>query len=365
MRTLIYSIGIERIVIFLLILATLILFTLAPRYQVGSINLLYNSDFSEGFKTWTESSNCGKLSQKLNEALLENQEAPCTIFLRQHLPIPKSVSQLMLSAEVKTHNISQGKLSWQSARLSLVGIDENTEKMWHHPHMIKLPPKSMEWQHVSQVFSIPPDAVELIVGLEIMETTGTVSARKLKLVPASENSWFPIAANSLLFLWGVVFLWLGKNLRQLFSSKIIQGSFLIVSGFIVIGCMIPGKVRDLILDQAQEKIENIKMVLTESFIWSYVPLEFQADLSITPDKVGHFVLFATLAFLFRTGRPQDRFASQCFNLMLFAASTEVLQFFISDRQPGVIDWSIDVGGLFLGFFFAEILRRRQKNDNLS
>ena len=360
MRTFIYSIGIERIVIFLLILATLSLFTLAPRYQVDSINLLYNSDFSKGFKTWTESSNCGKLTQKLGEALLENHDAPCTVFLRQHLPIPQGATQLMLSAEVNTHNVSQGKLSWQSARLSLVGIDKNAKKMWHHPHMIKLPPRSNGWQHLSQVFSIPPDAIELVVGLEIMETTGTVSARKLKLAPASENSWFPIVANSLLILWGVAVLWLGKNLRQLFSSKIIQGLFLIVSGFIAIGCMMPGKVRDLILDQAQETIGNLKMVLAESFIWSYVPLEFQTYLSIPPDIVGHFVLFATLAFLFRIGRPQDRFASQCFNLMLFAASTEVLQFFISGRQPGLTDWSIDVGGLFLGFFFAEIFRPRQK-----
>jgi hypothetical protein len=271
----------------------------------------------------------------------------------------------MLAAEVDTHNVSQGKLSWQSARLSLVGIDKNVEKMWSHPHMIKLPARSKGWQRVSQVFFIPPDAVELIVGLEIMESTGTVSVRKLILAPASENSWFPIVANSLLILWGVVFLWLVKELRQLFSSKIIQGSFLIVSGFIAIGCMIPGKTRDLILDQVQETIGNLEMVLAESFIWSYVPLEFQTYLSISPDKVGHFVLFAILAFLFRIGRPQDRFASQCFNLMLFAACTEVLQFFISDRQPGVIDWAIDVGGLFLGFLFAELFRPRKKIDNFS
>lgn len=365
MRTLIYSIGIERIVIFLLILTTLILFTLAPRYQMDSRNLLNNSKFSEGFKNWTESSNCGKLTQYLGEVLLENQDTPCTVFLRQHLSIPQNAAQLIMTAEVKTDNVSQGELSWQSARLSLVGIDKNAEKMWSHPHMIKLPAKSKGWQRVSQVFSIPPGAIELIVGLEIMETTGTMSVRKLTLAPISENSWFPIVANSLLILWGVAFLWLGKGLRQLFSSKIIQGSFIIVGGFIAIGCMIPGKTRNLILNQAQETIGNIKMVIAESFIWSYVPLEFQIDPTFSLNEAGHFVLFAILAFLFRIGRPQDRFASQCFNLMLFAACTEVLQFFISDRQPGVIDWSIDVGGLFLGFFIAELFRPRQKIDNFT
>ena len=365
MRTFIYSIGIKRIVIFLLIIATLFLFTLAPRYQIDSRNLLNNSNFSEGFKNWMESSDCGKLAQNLGEVLLENEDTPCTVFLRQHLSIPQSATQLMLAAEVNTHNVSQGKLSWQSARLSLVGIDKNAEKMWSHPHMIKLPARSKGWQRVSQVFSIPPDAVELIVGLEIMETTGTVSVRKLTLAPTTENSWFSIAANSMLILWGAAFLWLGKDFRQLFRSKTIQGSFLIVSGFIAIGCMIPGKTRDLILDHAQETIGNFEMFLAESFIWPYVPLEFQTYLSISPDKVGHFVLFATLAFLFRIGRPQDHFASQCINLMLFAACTEALQFFISDRQPGVIDWSIDVGGLFLGFLFAEIFRPRKKIENFS
>ena len=362
MRIFFYSIAVERIVVCLLILATYILFTLAPRYQVNSINLLHNSDFSEGFKNWTESSNCGKLTQSLNAVLLENQKSPCTVFLRQHIPIPLNATQLKLTAEVYTRNVSQGKLPWQSARLSLVGIDKNTKKMWHHPHMIKLPPQSKEWQHVSQVFSIPPDAVELIVGLEIIETTGTVAARELELASVSENNGFSIAANSLLLLWGITFLWLGRNLHRLFNSKKIQGLFFIVSASIAIGCcVIPGKIRDMILDQFQETIGKLKMIIAESYSWSYVPAELQIDLTLSPDKAGHFVLFAMLAFLVRIGRPQDRFAAQCFNLMLFAASTEVLQFYIADRQPGVTDWLIDVGGLMLGFFFAAIFRRRPNN----
>lgn len=360
MRTFFYSIGIERVVICLLILATYMLFTLAPRYQISSINLLHNSDFSEGFRNWTESSNCGKLTQNLSTVLLQNQKSPCTVFLRQHLPIPLNATQLKLTAEVYTRNVLQGKLPWQSARLSLVGIDQNAQKMWHHPHMIKLPPHSKAWQSVSQVFSIPADAVELIVGLEIIETTGTVAARKLKLMSVSENNWFSIAANSLLILWGVTFLWLGKNLLRLFNSRMIQGSFIIISASIIIGCcVIPGKVRDMILDLFQETIAKLKMVLTESYIWSYVPAELQTDFSLSLDKAGHFVLFAILAFLVRIGRPQDRFAAQCTNLLLFAASTEVLQFYISGRQPGITDWLVDVGGLMLGFFSAAIFHHRQ------
>lgn len=362
MRTFIYSIGIERVVICLLVLTTYILFTLVPRYQIGSMNLLHNSDFSEGFNSWAESSNCGKLAQSSGAALLKNQKSPCTVFLRQYLPIPPNTKQLKLTAEVYTRNVSQGELPWQSARLSLVGIDKSARKMWHYPHMIKLPLQSKGWQHVSQVFSIPPDAVTLAVGLEIIETTGTVAVRKLKLAPVSENNWFSAAANTLFILWGVTLLWLGRKLLRLFSSKIIQGSFLIVSASIVIGCcVIPGKIRDMLLDQSQEMIGKLKMVFAESHISSYIPAELQTLLTLSPDKAGHFVLFAILAFLVRIGRPQDRFAVQCVNLALFAASTEILQFFISGRQPGITDWLVDVAGLMSGFFFATIFRHRQSN----
>ena len=363
MRNFFGSIGVKRVVICLLILATYILFTLAPRYQIDPTNLLHNNDFSEGFNYWMESSNCGKLTQSSGAALLDNRKSPCTIFLRQQIPIPLNATQLKLAAEVITHNVSQGKLSWQSARLSLVGIDSNGAKMWHHPHMIKLPPQSNGWQRVSQVYAIPADAVGLIVGLEIMDATGTVAARKLKLSSVSENSWFSTAANSLLILWGMTFLWLGKNLHRLFSSRIIQGSFFIVSASIAIGCcMIPGKIRDMILDRFQETIEKLKIALAESHLWSYVPPEIKIDFALSPDKAGHFVLFAILAFLVRVGRPQDRFAAQCFNLMLFAASTEVLQFYISGRQPGITDWFVDAGGLMLGFLFAAIFHHRHYNN---
>lgn len=88
-----------------LILATFILFTLVPRYEVDSTNLLYNSAISKGFKTLTKSSSFGKKTQNSCEALLENRDAPCTVFLRQHLPISRNTTQLVLTAELNTHNV--------------------------------------------------------------------------------------------------------------------------------------------------------------------------------------------------------------------------------------------------------------------
>lgn len=356
MRTFFSLIGIERIVILLLIFATLFLFTTAPRYQIDSENLIDNSDFKLGFKNWVTSSNCGKLAETAGTVLLENQAAPCTIFLRQHLPLPQDASQLILAAEVFTHNALPGKLSWQRARLSLVGIDNEEKKMWHHPHMIKLPVSSAGWRQVSQVFSIPDDAVKLVVGLEIMETTGTLSVRNITLSRASENSWFPYAAHTLLIFWGVAFLWLAANSLQLFHNKKMQVLFLLVSGAIIIGCMIPGKVRDLIVDQAKKSVKHVNSMLAEPYSFSFAAIqESQTNLSLSQDIAGHFFLFAVLAFLCRIGLPKGRFLMQYFTLALFAASTEVLQFFIPDRKPTFFDWFLDLNGLLLGFLLAELL----------
>lgn len=365
MRTFLYSIGIERIVILVLILTTVILFNLVPRYDVNPINLLDNSDFSKGSKSWIESSGCGMQIKKSSEALLENRDAPCTVFLRQHLPVPQRPTQFVLAAEVNTRNILQGILPWQLARLYFVGIDKNGNKMWQHPHLIKLPLNSKGWQRVSQVFTMPPNAVELAVGLEIMETTGTLSVKKLNLSIVSENSWFPFAVNSLLILWGIVLLWLGLKLRQFFSSKLFLGSFSIVSITIVVGCLLPNKILLLILDQGEETLKTLKLILVNSFTLLHLPHELDFDFfSFSLQESGHFALFAILAFLLRIGRYQDRLVSQCLNLMLFAASTEVLQFFVAERQPGITDWLIDVGGLLLGLLFAELLVFNKKINYL-
>ena len=364
MRTFIVSIGIEHIVILCLVLATFSLFTLAPRYQIESRNLLGSNGFSENSNTWKKSINCGKITLDFDQVLLKNPDAPCAIFLRQHLPIPQNATQLILAAEVNTHNVSRGKLSWQTARLTMVGIDKYDKKMWHHPHMIEPPLNSKGWRRVSQVFFIPPDAVELVVSLEIMQATGTLSARKIKLAKASENKWFSYTVNTLLILWSAAFVWLGMKFLRLFNSKKMQGLFLIISGTIGVGCIIPGKIQSQILDQLQKAIEQFKIFLAESYIWSGVPIEIQINFFLSPDILGHFILFVILAFVLRIGRPQDRLVPQCFNLMLFAASTEIWQFFTADRQPTFNDWLIDVSGLLLGFFLAELFRfshPRQRN----
>ncbi len=363
MRTFLDSIGIERIVILMLILTTFILFNLVPRYEVSTINLLDNSDFSKGSKSWIESSGCGMKIKKSGEALLENRDAPCTVFLRQHLPIPQSPTQFVLAAEVNTRNTLQGTLPWQLARLYFVGIDKTGNKMWHHPHLIKLPLNSKGWQRVSQVFTMPPNAVELAVGLEIMETTGTLSVKKLHLAKVSENNWFSLAVNSLLILWGIVLFWLGLKLRQFFSSKIFLSSFLVVSSTIAIGCMLPNIILNLILEHVQETLKTLKLIIVKFFTLLYFPLELDIDFSFSLQGSGHFALFAMLAFLLRVGRYQDRLITQCLNLMLFAASTEVLQYFVAERQPAIADWLIDVGGLLLGLLFAELFVLSKKINN--
>lgn len=363
MRTFLYSIGIERIVILMLILTTFILFNLVPRYDVSPTNLLDNSDFSKGSKSWIESSGCGMQKMKPGEALLENWDASCTVFLRQHLPIPQNTTQLELAAEVNTGHVVQGSLPWQLARLYFVGIDRNGNKMWHHPHLIKLPLNSKEWQRVSQIFSIPPNAVELAVGLEIMETTGTLSVKKINLSNVSENSWFPSAVNALLIIWGIVLLWLGVKLRQLFRSKITLGSFLIVSTTIAIGCMLPDITLNLILDHGQETFKTLEFIFVKFFTLLYFLHAFDIDVTFSLQDSGHFALFAMLAFLLRISRDQDRLISQCLNLMIFAASTEVLQFFVAGRHPAISDWLIDVSGLLLGFLFAELFLFSRKINN--
>jgi len=79
------------------------------------------------------------------------------------------------------------------------------------------------------------------------------------------------------------------------------------------------------------------------------------------EKVGHFILFASLAFLCSIGRIGEKKLQLLLNLMLFAATTEILQFFVSYRTPTFRDWLIDVGGLICGLAFSQFLLIRGKH----
>ena len=74
-------------------------------------------------------------------------------------------------------------------------------------------------------------------------------------------------------------------------------------------------------------------------------------------KGFHFAVFFVLAVTVRFAFPTTPIAVQMAHLILFAAVTEVLQYFAIGRGPGVDDWLTDVAGIALAFALVLLFRR--------
>jgi VanZ family protein len=85
---------------------------------------------------------------------------------------------------------------------------------------------------------------------------------------------------------------------------------------------------------------------------------------LTVKKLGHFVLFALLAWLAFSSVAHRRepvttlvLTTTGAALLLFAAAAEVIQFLSTTRTPSFTDWMLDSAGIVIGGSLALIWSR--------
>ena len=349
-------------VIMALILVTVLHFSYAPRYEVDPIELIANGDFRNGLEGWKQPSNGGNRIEESGVVILENSDPSRNVFLRQYLPVSNASLLVKLTGEVWTDGIVEGESDWHKARLSLVAKDKTGEMLWDYPHQMDIPQNTEDWHLVSKVFKIPSEAVEMVVGMEILRASGQMRVRHISLSPVKEYFWFSITAYFLLFVWGMAFLWIGRSLFPLFNSKMNKGSLLGAFTLIVVGVMMPSWMKEMILTKVENGYTSIIVFLSDVLPGSVAQLNIETAPPIPADKFGHFFLFAFLAFLCRRAIPHASFQTCLVNLMLFATTTEVLQFFIFGRSPKVQDWMVDFGGLLCGLALSEGFQRMKSRS---
>jgi len=78
-------------------------------------------------------------------------------------------------------------------------------------------------------------------------------------------------------------------------------------------------------------------------------------------SIGHFTLFAALCFLVYCsaaleGQHRSYYFRVMFDILVFAAITESLQYLTMDRTPGFSDFLIDLQGMILALIIFTVLR---------
>ncbi len=330
--------------------ATVTLFTFLPRYIPAGPPLVAGIDLTD--PSWLRFGDASQITTPENIVQISNDETGVTVGIRRHLPVPEGATLVQVEIEAAVKNVSRDLVLKQEARLFLAGRTADGRYLWEQRHEIAALSGSRGWRPVTRTFEVAPDAASLAIGAQLTGATGTLGIRNLTVRPVTEQAVFPYLANGLLILWGITGVAIGFILLRRMQSRWSRFAVAGVAAVAVGVTMAPGKTRRFLVDYVigipMDAVPKAMAIsLNESFRQIPVPM----------DKLGHVLLFAALAALVRLSRRGDRIDLQATALLLFAATTEVLQFYAIDRSPAVSDWLLDAAGIAIGLAAAWSLQK--------
>jgi drug/metabolite transporter (DMT)-like permease len=189
----------------------------------------------------------------------------------------------------------------------------------------------------------------------LIGATGTLAVKHLSLHAVRERAAFVYYQYLGIALWVIALIWLGL---PWFSQPRWDGPHLAIYLMVLciaLGTLLPANLKIL-----------LELIMVSAF-GRFIPgldhaAEPVAELDSAPvSGFGHVLFFVLLALAVRRAYPRQRRRILLFILLLFAAVTEVLQFFAVGRTPSVNDFAIDGLGVLVGiglFEWVQKIRRR-------
>jgi len=323
--------------------------------------LLKNPNFSEGLSFWEHSKLPDNVAiEDQGIVKLHSTNPQSHVSITQIITDPLRFKFLRLSGQVKTEDVKPGKRGWQKARLILSSYDANG-KWISSPHYVTALTGTNDWREYSEVFRIIPAAKQLHVSAQLPNAIGTMWIKSLSLMEVLKKRSVFYYNTGFLILWGVFLAIL--LVPYIISSYSLIWRLVVVACIlsVLIGSLAPGKQKNEFLKDSALTIQ--KMVQPHKGIKSVAPSDIknkmiQEDIqwqkvSKTIFKSGHFIFFALLAVTLRLSIPPDRKRFLIPDLMMVAATTELMQNFINGRNPLFMDLLIDLSGIFLGLLLAQ------------
>ncbi|QBG47926.1 hypothetical protein EGM51_11155 [Verrucomicrobia bacterium S94] len=295
-----------------------------------------------------------------------------------------TVSKIRLQGRIRTEDVVRGKYRWSSARLLLIQRDAKG-KWIPGTHGLLDEEGTVPWTFQQQEFEIFPEAATVEVVLQQIGKSGTAWFDQVVAVPVEvKPSCLPMR---LVFM--VAWLWMGvlyfrrcrldhRKLRILILLNVIA---------ILFGTLVPTVWIQKPVDGVKERLEQLQKRLQvreqkapskKAEVPKAKSPEKSASGSVVFEKetsavdgmieaveqvhrIGHFVLFASLCFLVYCsaaleGQGRGYVLKVAFDILLFAAISESLQYLTMDRTPGCSDWMVDVYGMLLALLLFGAVR---------
>lgn len=333
--------------------ATLLLFTMVPRYGDGGPELLVNGDFAAGLKGWQAVG--ARVAPGTGEAGIANAAPDGYAGITQPVAAPPP-GFYRLSAELRSEAVRAGWRDWQRARLLLVVLDRAGQPQWNRQHMAALFAGSHDWRRYQRVFAVPAANGGMLVAAQLSQASGRLDVRHVSLRRVQPLASFAVLWWVLLGAWLLGGLWIATPLLRAARRERRLLPVLGLGAAILAGTLMPHQDKDGL----QHQISSLAAPLLPGRVASLVaapslPAGVTALLARDPylprlDKIGHYLSYAALALavVLAYGRAWPL----VLYLLVCAGTTEVLQNFARARDPLLSDAMINSAGVLTGVVLA-------------
>ena len=267
------------------------------------------------------------------------------------------------SARIKVDGVVAGQQPWHCARVLLAQYDANN-KWISGPHGLVGERGSKDWEGHRDEFEIQPNAARVVVILQQSGTEGTAEFDRIVVQPVRIRTSFPWWRMGFAASWLAAAIYYFPRCRLHYRK--LKLLILLNALAIISGALMPAEwiedgsewVKKTWTERTEPVPEKIALKPAEKPAGKPA-VKRDRDL-LQMDRFnelvggvhggGHFILFASLCFLVYCSAALERqhpsyFFKVGFDVLLFAAVTESLQFLTIDRTAGASDLRIDLYGM--------------------
>lgn len=342
------ALGFRFFALMALLIATVGLFEAESRYEVVGPQMLDNSTFEDGLKGWSVRIKGSSVKILSGVVTIHNSKPKHSFSVRQTVPIPSGARSLILSADFGTEAVVPGNKPWQLARIHVVGRTAEKKMLWGTSHVLVSETGTNNLDNYKRIFPVSGDAVDVQVAAIFLKATGTMRAGNFNLVPLAVRVDFQILTYFFIILWCSTLMWAYAPLIQIVVAGKNKLFLVAITMTILVGVLIPSDVSQIVMAAIKSSPDKVASEIL--LYWNYLL------------NAGHFAFFLFLGLASRLAFHSIKISIQFAQLSLFAAITEVLQYFAIGRSPSFVDWWVDVSGVALAFVLYWAVRGNSANS---
>ncbi len=344
------------IVTSLLVLITVIFFTQTGVYIPGNHNLLPEYQEKDLLRL-TKSKQGAEITNPSNNALwqLSNTATSGTRWIDMDISSPAHYDALYLSADIKAA-IEPEHTSGQQASANLMLLSQNKQQEWDYqtPHLLAMITSTQDWTHYEAGFKMNSDATLYRISANLAGLTGNLLIKNITLYSAEKSAFYRVGFYSLLSGWVLLLLYLATYLSKHLTGMCEYWPLFAVLAFIIIGILLPADMKYSLLTQVHALLNTLGIDFPLPGVNTNAHHTTRPLLPL--DKIGHLIAFGSAGFILAWKGKSD-YKKYLPILILFAITTEALQYFIPGRNPLMMDVAIDTGGIIVGASLAYLLKR--------